>query len=572
MEKLRLLVVLALPCLLLGQSAPPAESVVDPLLVVHQALYSSFLPVDETKRDAQLSSLLSAAEAGIWSSANQDPRFRQLLTPFLDLRALGAACGISSYLAETRSLSAGGPESFAALSPIQREHILHLLGSCDQNEPRRLAMTARNFYVVETYGAIGEPLSGVRLNLGASHEWIEQHRPKLLPSRLRFDPVRKEISSHDGDKDSVIDYLVVGSGPAGSVLAHELRRGGKRVVLVERGSLIVPGSMETRLTEDLIDSRTSADGSIYIHNGMAVGGGSLVNVDLCFAPTLPEIQTKIESWRRDGRIGLTEFNRREIAAAYGWVKTAIGTRTLSNTEINANNHVLWDGALRAGLHPKLYDLNTYPPGKSPYPVTDKRSSESQLILSALQDVQNPLSILPDADVRRVLFELRDGQQIATGVEVRMRRPIKEDGVIADPNALGLTASETLTIHARNVILSAGALGSPAILLRSGVANDQIGRGVILHPSMPILGKFDRTVDALTGTQASVYVDDHLIDTGYALESMSAAPPYAALMSPGPPMHSLDMVRSFRNLAGFGVMLVDTPSPDNRLVIDDQGEP
>ena len=33
-----------------------------------------------------------------------------------------------------------------------------------------------------------------------------------------------------------------------------------------------------------------------------------------------------------------------------------------------------------------------------------------------------------------------------------------------------------------------------------------------------------------------------------------------------------MVQSFRNLAGFGVMLVDTPSPENRLVLDERGEP
>jgi choline dehydrogenase-like flavoprotein len=123
-----------------------------------------------------------------------------------------------------------------------------------------------------------------------------------------------------------------------------------------------------------------------------------------------------------------------------------------------------------------------------------------------------------------------------------------------------------------VILAAGALGSPTILLRSGVSNDQIGRGVILHPSMPILGRFGHTIDALKGTEASVYVDDHLMDRGYALESMSAPPAYAALMSPGSAMHMFEMVQSFRDLAGFGVMLIDTPSPENRLTLDEQGEP
>jgi choline dehydrogenase-like flavoprotein len=361
----------------------------------------------------------------------------------------------------------------------------------------------------------------------------------------------------------------VGSGPAGSVLAHELRRGGKRVVLVEKGSFIVPGSMETRLIDDLIDTRTTADGAIRVRNGLAVGGGSQVNVDLCFAPTLPSILAKIDGWRREGRIGKTDFTRKQLASGYEWVKSAIGTRVLSESEININNRALWDGSKLAGRHPSLYDLNTYPPGTSPYPVTDKRSAQSQLVIEALNDPVNPLGMIADADVRRVLF---DGNRRAIGVELRMRAPIPDPGAIPDINGFHLAEGMTATIQARNVILSAGALGSASILLRSGVRNDEIGRGVVFHPSMPIMGLFDGMVDALTGTEASVYVSDRLISEGYALEAMSDQPLYAALMSPGPPIHTFEMVRSYRHLAGFGVMLIDTPSRDNRVTLDKDGEP
>jgi len=87
-----------------------------------------------------------------------------------------------------------------------------------------------------------------------------------------------------------------------------------------------------------------------------------------------------------------------------------------------------------------------------------------------------------------------------------------------------------------------------------------------------MGLFDQIIDALTGTEASVFVSDKLISDGYALESMSDQPLYAALMSPGPPMHTFEMVRSYRHLAGFGVMLIDTPSPNNRITLDQDGEP
>ena len=43
-----------------------------------------------------------------------------------------------------------------------------------------------------------------------------------------------------------VDYLIIGSGPAGSVLAFELSRAGYSTLLLERGSLVAPGTVDTR--------------------------------------------------------------------------------------------------------------------------------------------------------------------------------------------------------------------------------------------------------------------------------------------------------------------------------------
>ncbi len=551
---MRLLIVLA--ALVSGAWGQPQS---DSFRKTHDALFRTFLPVDELQADANLSPLFKAAGDGIWTGASASPQFRQLIAPFTNLAVFGPACGMDALVRDAHT------GAYADMTPAQRGRAIALLDGCEDNEPRRLSATVRNFYVVKAYGAIQEPLTGVKIDLYSSADWIERHRPHLPATRLQWDADRKEIAS----TGRPIDYLIVGSGPAGSVLAHELRRAGKRVVLIEKGSFIVPGSMESRLIDDLIDTRMTEDGAIRVRNGLAVGGGSQVNVDLCFAPTLPGIKAKIEGWRREGRIGKTDFTQAQLATAYEWVKHAIGTRVLSESEINTNNRALWDGAKLAGLHPSLYNLNTYAPGTSPSPVTDKRSAEGQLVIEALEDSANPLGMIVDADVRRVLF---DEKHAATGVELRIRAPITGPGVIADPNGFQLPAATVATVHARTVILSAGAMGSPSILLRSGVANDQVGRGVVLHTSMPIMGRFDRIIDVLRGTQASVFVSDRLISDGYALESMSDQPLYAALMSPGPAMHTFEMVKSYRNLAGFGVMLIDTPSPENRITLDPDGEP
>jgi choline dehydrogenase-like flavoprotein len=550
-----------------GQApAAPRESGVaagGELHAAHDALFASFLPVDELPNDPTTTALLKAARDGIWQEAESSEQFQQLLRPFADLRGFSGACGLAAPMRG----SAG--TSFASLILQKRQQVLFLLQRCSDNSTRRLAATVRNFYIVKGYGAVQEPLTGVKLNLYAPPEYLKARMPHLAPTRLAYNPGRKELGEKDGHQ---IDILIVGSGPAGSVLAHELRQNGKRVLLLERGSFVIPGSMETRLIDDLIDTRESMDGTIRIRNGMGVGGGSQVNVDLCFAPTTDAIRTKIEGWRKAGYIAPDQFTQAELAREYEWVKHVIGTRTLTESEINANNRALWDGARLSGLHPKLYSLNTYPPGESPSPVTDKRSAESQLLVEALEDTANPLAMVPDADVRRVLFEGNGDTRHAIGVEVRMRPTIPEAGAIADPNGLKLPEGETFTVRARTIILAAGALGSPTVLLRSGLKNDQIGRGAVLHPSMPVMGRFDHHIDAMTGTEASVFVDDYLTDRGYALESMADQPLYAALMSPGPALHSFEMIKSFRDLAGFGVMLIDTPQPGNRVLLDESGGP
>src|SRR5579864_1756070 len=385
----------------------------DQLRATHDALFSSFLPLEELADKPQVVPMFLQAREQMWAAVGQDPVFRSLITPFADLRGFGSACGGADLLKD------GHASAFDQLSHSERMHVLYLLHACSANGPRRLVMNVRNVYLRAVYGQLQEPLTGVKLNLYAPEAYVEQHSPKLPATHLRYDFQKKEIVHKDGE----IDYLIAGSGPAGSVLAHELRRGGKRVVLLERGSLTVPGALETRLISALIESngtRTSTDGGIFIRNGMAVGGGSLVNVDLCFAPTLASIQARIAGWRRDGRITDSDFPIEEVAKTYEWVKAVIGTRVLSESEINSNNRALWDGAKLAGLHPQLYDLNTYAPGTSPFPVTDKRSAATQLVLKALQDEQNPLSLLPDAEVRRVLFDEQRGAKRANGVEVLVR--------------------------------------------------------------------------------------------------------------------------------------------------------
>lgn len=388
--------------------------------------------------------------------------------------------------------------------------------------------------------------------------------PRLASSPLRVDNGVITVR----EPPDQLDYLIVGSGPAGAVLGHQLRRAGFRVAVVERGPFVLPGRLNTREAPRLKvggGAVPTDDFGIIVRTADAVGGGSTVNVDLAFAPTLPMVSQRVEQWRANGSIGTEQWTPVQVERAYAWVKQAIGTRQPSLEEVNHNNAILWEGGTATGLVPALYGLNTWP-GRPP--LTDKRSAVGQLLLEAMTSGQNPLLVLPDLEARRILVE--EGQ--AVGVEARAVAPWNHPAVWVDPHNLKLRPGHLYTLRARRVILCAGAQGSAALLLRSGLGGPAVGQGLILHPSLPVLGRFPRRIDATVGTPSTVYATDPEDPGGVLYECMAAGPSYVALLLFEDAERIASLIRDFRSLGGFGVLLVDTVDERNRLFLDASGEP
>jgi hypothetical protein len=358
---------------------------------------------------------------------------------------------------------------------------------------------------------------------------------------------------------------------------------GKRVVLIEKGHWVVWGSMKTMSCPELMfrqNNAATSDHGILLRSGEALGGGTAVNIDLAFSPLEATIQTRVGEWKENGLIDGRFYTQESLSAAYKWVREKIQTRKLSQTELNQDNQVLWDGAEAFGVDPKLYHLNRYPLGSSPSSVTDKQDATKQLLLPAAEDPLNPLSIVPDASVGEILFETVEGTQDvrATGVTLQLSTPWTSNGnTVVDPCNLKAPLDTVLTIQAENVILAAGAIGTTRILLSTAkknpaVNNPRIGKGLILHPSLPMIGVFDRQINLLEGLDSATFVDAFGVTPGFIFETMGGLPAYAAVLTPGNGKQVYENMVQFNRLAGFGVMLVDTPSDSNSITLSDAGDP
>ncbi|WP_278255917.1 GMC family oxidoreductase N-terminal domain-containing protein [Nocardioides convexus] len=64
----------------------------------------------------------------------------------------------------------------------------------------------------------------------------------------------------------------------------------------------------------------------------------------------------------------------------------------------------------------------------------------------------------------------------------------------------------MRVRARAVVVAAGAIQTPALLQRSGLANPNIGRYLRLHPATAVWGRMNEPVDGWVGSMQSRYVD------------------------------------------------------------------
>src|SRR3989440_3883297 len=142
--------------------------------------------------------------------------------------------------------------------------------------------------------------------------------------------------------------------------------------------------------------------------------------------------------------------------------------------------------------------------------------------------------------------MEDGR--AAGVRATVRQP-------------GMPAF-TLIVRSRAVVAAAGAIGPPALLLRSGVRAPAVGKWLRLHPATAVSGIFDESLRPWEGTLQAIYSDEFAnLDGQHFGPKIESAPLHPALLALVTPWRKPDqyshLMRSLPNLSLTGILLRDS---------------
>jgi 5-(hydroxymethyl)furfural/furfural oxidase len=290
------------------------------------------------------------------------------------------------------------------------------------------------------------------------------------------------------------DYVIVGGGSAGCVLAHRLSAvPSLRVALIEAGADTPPGAVPATILDSYpmpvfcgdtyvwpdLKARATKDAAPRIYEqGRVMGGGSSINVQSANRG-LPR---DYDDWAANGAAGwawrdvLPYFRKleRDVNFPGGDLHGSDGLvpiRRIMPKDWPAFCHAFAKG-LRANGIAQLQDQNgEFGDGFFPAAFSnldDKRVSTAIAYLDEATRKRPNLTVYPNLCVERIVME---------GVAAR--------GVVA-----AAASGERVRFDAGEVVLSAGALQSPALLMRAGIgdARELAALGIASAVNLPGVGR------------------------------------------------------------------------------------
>ncbi len=328
----------------------------------------------------------------------------------------------------------------------------------------------------------------------------------------------------------VCDVAIIGSGAGAGITAELLAKAGLQVVIVEEGPLKSSSDFKQKESEAYPQlyqesaARRTEDKAITILQGRCVGGSTTVNWTSSFRTPAPTLRY----WQ--DHFDLADYNADALAPYFEQAESRLNILPWL-TPPNENNDLLRRGAAKLGISAAVISRNVkgcWNLGSCGLgcPTNAKQSMLVTTIPAALERGAQLLT-----EMRAEKFELVNGK-----VTALYCRNVMPNGALAHiPPAQAATK-----IIAKHYVLAAGAINSPAVLLRSQAPDPHglLGKRTFLHPVVMSSSVFEQKVEAWNGAPQTIYTD-HFLDTqaidgpmGYKLEAPPLHPVIFASTVPG----------------------------------------
>lgn len=302
--------------------------------------------------------------------------------------------------------------------------------------------------------------------------------------------------------------LVIGSGAGGGVVAGELAAAGFDVLVVEKGGYAAESDyngQELAGYNALYENEgtlTTEDISMTVLTGSTLGGGTTVN----WMTSLTPPDDVLAEWAARG---FTAVGQPQFQASLAAVAAQIQVNTRESQD-NRQNALLAAGAVALGYAADVIPRNSQGCVDCTYCNYGCRYGAKQSTLKTyLQQAYNHgARILVHAHVDRVLH--------ANGRAIGAELHVQHDGT-----------AYPVTVRAQLVVVAAGAIHTPALLMRSGLQNRHIGQHLHLHPVTQTWGIYDQPIYSWQGAPQTRVVQNFAnldgLGYGFRLETSPGHP-------------------------------------------------
>ena len=453
-------------------------------------------------------------------------------------------------------LLGGGARGLTSMTPAQREAYLRRWAASPIAQRRSAFHALRKLSTFLAYAdALGPTGEAGTTNPRHAAIGYGPERPPVASDLTPIVPLSLPFAEGDLTEPMTLeaDVVIVGSGAGGGVVAADLAAAGRSVVVLEAGPFVDEASMPTNELDAYValylerGLLATWDGSVTLLAGSAVGGGTLVN----WMTTIEAPASVREAWRTEhGVDGLADGETwtADVAA----IESEMGVAP--SDYLPPKDDAIVRGATALGWEAGPTRRNATgcdDCGSCPFGCR-RGSKRSGIRAHLVTATARGARIVQRVRVTRVLVE--GGR--AVGVEGLALVPDPITGAPI-PDASGPRGIRVRPLHVRapQVVVSAGALRTPAVLQGSGLEHPAIGRYLRVHPVTGALTRQPYPVELWRGPMQAARSLEFLEPTvdreGYVIESAPGHPGLLALALPweGAAAHA-DLMADARHLGAF----------------------